>query len=89
MNKYKRELVAFYTTASIFILGVGALIQDPKYFAFLGFGIAAFGILYLVNKLIYLILGKLFPEETSTIGGLYTHIVSFDCNEQENSEKNS
>ena len=85
MNKYKKQLVAFYTTAFISIIGFGALTRDPKFFAFLGFGIAAFGILYLVNKAVYGILGLLFPEEEiTTRGGLKTYLVNFDCNERKN-----
>jgi len=90
MNKYKKELIAFYTTALSFIIGIGLLTRDPKYFALLGFGVAAFGILYLVNKIIYGLLELLFPEkETTTKGGLKTYLVNFDYNERQNTEKNS
>lgn len=83
MNKYKKQLVAFYSTSFIAILGVGGILQDPKFFVFLGFLIVAFSILYFVNKLIYLLLGKFFPEESSsTQGGTKTHVISFDCNER-------
>jgi len=90
MNKYKKELVSFYSTAFIAILSVGALIQDVKYFIFLGLLVAACSILYLVNKLIYLILNQLFPEEnTFSTGSINTHIINFNCNGQKNTEKNS